>query len=242
MGAEQPALQERDRPVAALYRVVLAPLGLGLDHCLVRSLAQAVVVVAGVPVGHDAGVVCDLTVGEALDGARIIVLDVSEAHPSVRLGGHQNELLVRPALAADERLVDLNERAERLTVRAHHRGAQLVQPTPRRLVGAEAHDALQILTRNAGAACRDLEDRAEPHLERLAGLLQERAGREARLMAAVGALERSALADRPHTRRVAVRTGRLTAPAGLNPIGAAVLFGRKLRLEFRRSLGELTPQ
>src|SRR5215470_820855 len=90
MGAEQPALQERDRPVAALYRVVLAPLGLGLDHCLVRSLAQAVVVVAGVPVGHDAGVVCDLTVGEALDGALIIVLDVSEAHPSVRLGGHQN--------------------------------------------------------------------------------------------------------------------------------------------------------
>src|SRR5262249_54765927 len=82
----------------------------------------------------------------------------------------------------------------------------------------------QILARNAGAACRDLEDRAEPHLERLAGLLQERAGREARLMAAVGALERSALADRPHTRRVAVRTGRLTAPAGLNPIGAAVLF------------------
>jgi hypothetical protein len=49
MGAEQPALQERDRPVAALYRVVLAPLGLGLDDCLVRSLAQAVVVVAGVP-------------------------------------------------------------------------------------------------------------------------------------------------------------------------------------------------
>ena len=58
--ADQPALQQRDRPVAALDGVVLAPLLLGLDFPIVRPLLQALVVVAGMPVRHDVGVLCDL--------------------------------------------------------------------------------------------------------------------------------------------------------------------------------------
>src|ERR1700704_6822288 len=98
-----------------------------------------------------------------------------------------------------------------------------MQPGPRRLVGAEAHDALQVLGRDAGAARGDLEDRAEPHLERLVGLLQQRAGRQARLVPAVRAFERRALPDCPHTRAVAAGARRLAAPAGPDTLGPAVL-------------------
>jgi hypothetical protein len=82
-------------------------------------------------------IVGDLAVCEALDRALVIVVGVGETDSSVGLGGHQNQLLVRATLAADEGLVDLHERAERLAVRAHHCRAQLMQPRPRRLVGAD---------------------------------------------------------------------------------------------------------
>ena len=41
MRAEQPALQQRDRPVATLDRVSLAPLSLGLDDRLMRPRGEA---------------------------------------------------------------------------------------------------------------------------------------------------------------------------------------------------------
>ena len=136
----------------------------------------------------------------------------------------------------------LHERADRLTVRAHHRRAQLVQPGPGGLVGAEAHDALQVLARDARAARRDLEDRAERHLQGLARFLQHRPRREARLMAAVGALERGALADRPHALALAPRTGRLAAPTRLDQIGAAILLGQRTAPRTPRRLRKITPQ
>ena len=55
--ADQPALQQRDRPVAGLHGVGLALLGFGLHNRLVRALAEARLVVAGMPVGRDGGVV-----------------------------------------------------------------------------------------------------------------------------------------------------------------------------------------
>ncbi len=44
-------------------------------------------------------------------------------------------------------------------------------------------------------------------------LLQQRARRQARLMSAVRALERGAVADRPDPRALASRAGRFAAPA-----------------------------
>src|SRR5262245_29809481 len=41
---------------------------------------------------------------------------MGEAHPSVGLGGHQNELRVRSTLSRDKHLVHLDERAERLPI------------------------------------------------------------------------------------------------------------------------------
>jgi len=45
--AQRPALQERDRSVATLDGVALAALGLGLHFRVVRPLAQALAVAAG---------------------------------------------------------------------------------------------------------------------------------------------------------------------------------------------------
>lgn len=72
-----------------------------------------------------------------------------------------------PALAVDQRLVHLDERAERLAVGPNHRRAQLLQPRLLSFIGAETHDALQVLRGNAGASSRDLEVGAEPHLQGL---------------------------------------------------------------------------
>src|SRR6185503_8545645 len=115
----------------------------------------------------------------------------------------------------------------RLTIGTHQRRSELVQPAPRRLVGAEAQDALQFLGRDAVAPRGDLEHRPEPHLERLPGLLQQRARRQARLVVAVAALEQKATALGPHALAAAARACRLAAPARLNPIGAASFLGRK---------------
>jgi hypothetical protein len=71
--------------VAALDRIVLAPLRLGLDDSVVRSLAEALGVVAGVPVRDNARVGRILAVSEALHGALVIVVHVGEAHSSVGL-------------------------------------------------------------------------------------------------------------------------------------------------------------
>jgi len=228
--------------VAALQCIGLAPLSLGLHFALVRARAEARRAVSGVSVGYDMCVGGDLGGREDLHRARIIVSGVSEAHAPVGLGRHQNELLVRAALSPDERLVHLHERAERLAVGAHHRRTQLVQPCPRRLVGAKAHDPLQVLGRDAVAAGADLENRAKPYLEGLPRLLQQRARRQARLMAAVRTLEQEAVALAPHSRRATARTRGRVAPARLDPVGAAVLFRREARLEFCRCLREVTPQ
>jgi hypothetical protein len=60
-----------------------------------------------VPIGHDFCISSNLTFGEELDGALVIVIRVGETHPSVGFGGYQNQLLVGAALSPDEGLVDL---------------------------------------------------------------------------------------------------------------------------------------
>ena len=87
-----------------------------------------------------------------------------------------------------------------------------------------------------------LEHGAKPHLERLARLLEHRSRGQARLVVAFGALEGGAVADRPHALAAAARAGGLAAPARLDPVGAAVILGRKALLELGRRLRKITPQ
>ena len=116
--AEQPALQERNRPVAGLQGVVVPPLRLGLHDHVMRPRAEAALVVARKPVGDDMRVGRHLPVGKRLQRGLIVVLRVRQAHPSARLGGHQNQLF-SATFCPHERLVDLHERAECLALRAH---------------------------------------------------------------------------------------------------------------------------
>lgn len=139
--------------------------------------------VGGMPVRGDGGARGDLAVGKAPAGLGVIVRGVGQAHATVALRRDQHQLLVGASFSADERLVDLHERAHRLAVGARKRRAQLVQPGPGCLVGAEPHDPHQVHGRDARAARADLEDRPEPHFQRLVGLLQQRAGGERRLVA-----------------------------------------------------------
>src|SRR5581483_11591504 len=88
----------------------------------------------------------------------------------------------------------------------------------------------------------DLEHRPEPHLERLPGLLQQRARRQARLVVAVATLEQEATALGPHALAAAAGAHRLTTPARLDPIGAAGFLGRKPPFELDRRLGEIPPK
>ncbi len=218
------------------------PSSFGLLDSVEGPLAQAFLTVASMPVRYDLCVGRDLLVGKAFERAGVIVLDVGEAHPSVGCRGDQNQLLVRPALSPDERLVELLKRAERLAVGVDHRRAQFVQPAPGRLVGAEPQDALQVLARYAGAPRRDLEHRAETCLERLAGLLLERPRRQARLVPAVGALEHEAIALRPPPLAGAASTVWLAAPARPDPVRMAIRLSREPRIELLRSLGKVTPK
>ena len=73
-----------------------------------------------------------------------------------------------------------------------------MQPRPGGFVRAKAHDALEVLARDAGAAGRDFEDCTEPHLQGLPRLLEQCAGGEAGLVTADRAFERRPGTDRPH--------------------------------------------
>src|SRR5215475_9844138 len=183
---------------------------------------------------------CHLSVGEALQRALIVVFCLRQAHP--RQPRRPLEPALLRALLPHERRVDLHERAEWFALRAHQSRAQLVQPTPRRPVGAEAQDALQIHRRDARAARADLEYRPEPHLQRFARLLKHRARRQARLVTTVRTFEQDAIALGPHAGALAASAGRLATPSRLDPVRSAVLLRRETLLEFYRRLGKISPQ
>ena len=82
------------RPVDALRGGAVAPLGRCLHFLLVRPLRENSLVVAGVPFADNSRIGGDLSVGEAFQRTRVIVLGVGETYPSVDLGRHQNETLV----------------------------------------------------------------------------------------------------------------------------------------------------
>src|SRR5436305_8809583 len=79
-------------------------------------------------------------------------------------------------------------------------------------------------------------------LKGLSRLLQQRARRQARLVAAIRTLKQEAVALAPQSRRATARTHGRVAPARLDPVGATVFFGRKPGLELARRLREVTPQ
>ena len=112
------------------------PTRFGLSMVDFMTGAQmALVCVAAIMKARECGVGCDVGVGEGLQRHLIVVAGVGEAHAPVGLGGDEHHRLSR-AFSPDESFIDLNGLAERLTPGPNQRGPELVQPRPRRLVGA----------------------------------------------------------------------------------------------------------
>src|SRR5690606_23917617 len=114
--------------------------------------------------------------------------------------------------AAPIGLVDLHHAAEPLASRPHHRPPQLVQPSPSRLIAAEAEHALQPERARSVLLRSDVPHRAEPQPQRLTRVLEDRAGGHRRLPTAKGALEPN-LAHGPGTLMPAARTAKSVGPA-----------------------------
>ena len=91
------------------------------------------------------------------------------------------------AFTAQKGLIDLYGTAEPLSIWAHHRPPEFVQPGPGRLVASEAQDSLQAEGAYSVLLVGEIPDRLEPDPERFAGPLEERPCRGRRLTLALGA-------------------------------------------------------
>lgn len=100
--------------------------------------------------------------GIRLSGLRVVDLDRDR---DCRLDVGSSALTCVFA-CSNEGLVDLNETAERLAVRAHHRLAQLVHHRPRRLIRAELEDPLQAQCGDTVLLRADEPARREPGAQR----------------------------------------------------------------------------
>ena len=233
MRAQEPALQVRDCPMAILQGVILPLLLARLHRLLVRPLAQAAGVVAGEAVSHNPGLLCHLGLDEALDRSFVIVLRMCQTHTAALLDANQNDRLLR-AFSTDEPFVELDHGGERFAIRTHQRAAQFVQPRPRRFVGAEPHDPLQVLGGNSVTMHADFENGAEPRLERFTCAGQQSARCQTALMTAAGALVKRAIAQRPYLLAAATLANHVAVPARIDPIRAAGFLVWKPLLKLQR--------
>ena len=88
----------------------------------------------------------------------------------------------------------------------------------------------------------DLPYRAEPEPQWFACAVKQCARRQARLMAARGALVKRAAALRPDVIALAEMAARPSVPAGRGKVLATRLFGRKPLLKLTQCLGTTAPQ
>src|SRR5205809_6605999 len=197
VGADDTALEQRPEGIE-VGRVDHAAhvLVLVVVHRLVREAHAPQPVIAAVLVGRDER---DLGVNDLLDEA----VHLLRRHALQHLTGHvtlaadraddghlvvaRNRELAGPfhhaptaavtvtVLAADVRLVYLDDAHEPLEVRILHRGPQPVTHVPRGLVGACADLPLNLHGADALLAVEHLPEHLEPRLEGVLGVLEHRA-------------------------------------------------------------------
>lgn len=126
-------------------------------------------------------------------------------------------------LAHDKSLTNFNALPKRFSIIPDHRGTQLVQPPPCRLVGTEAHDPLQFHGRDAIAACAYFKHCTEPSFERFARSGEHCPRRQAGLVTAFGAFQQYPAALTPDAFAMTSGKCRLTALSRLDPAGATAL-------------------
>ena len=112
--------------------------------------------------------------------------------------------------AADVRLVDLDLAGELVAARTHHRPPELVQPRPRRFVGAELERPLQPKRADTALLVGDLPGGREPERKRRARAGEDRARRR-RGAPVTRATAQQAIAHPP---AVGTSAGRAGEPSG----------------------------
>lgn len=133
-------------------------------------------------------------------------------------------------LTADVGLIDLHSSLKPLAARAHEHRAQAVQHRPGGLVGADLQRALQAQRRDPVLLAGEQPARHEPHGQRRARLVEDRARRHRRALAALRALI-APVRELPGTRVGATRTDEpLRPPQPLQEVQAVGILG-KPRLE-----------
>src|SRR5665647_1392140 len=131
---------------------------------------------------------------------------------------------------ADEGLIDLHRPGQPLPARAHQHRAQPMQHRPRGLVGPDLQPALQTQCRDAPFVAGKQPARREPHRQRRARPVEDRARCSRRAGLAFGALE-PAVTEPPAPGVAATRTHEASRPAQPLQVVQAVHIGRKPRLE-----------
>lgn len=233
--ADDGSLEQRPH---ALHRVRV---NVGLDPRLgmVDGLVPRVVVgdppvqLPGVGVDRLGVIVDDLT-QEGVQRAPVGSLGDAHSHASSALNRSDHEGLVALVPAdglgrspADVGLVGLDDAHELLGRAVLHGRADAVREVPRRLVRHVEH-SLELIGRDAFLGLPHEVDRQKPLPQRQVGVVEDRAGGDAELVAAGVAIELSARPDAADAIRPAARAAHAVGPAQLFEVGATLLLGVEL--------------
>ena len=144
--------------------------------------------VAWPPVGNDdrSGIDVIQEEGPERGGARVVddLHAAAAKRPSGLFYGDCDQRLAQRAAswtsrlrAADDRLVNLDDRAQPVATATDHRGAVAMQHRPRGLLGADPEYALQAVSGDPVLLAGHLPRRREPHRQRRARAVEDRPGR-----------------------------------------------------------------
>jgi hypothetical protein len=150
-----------------------------------------------------------------------------------RLAGRTAAALAR-FRAADMGLVSLDPLRQRLAVGSNHRPADLVQPSPGRLVAAEAHLPLQLGGGDPTLARGHQVDGEKPLGEAGLGLLEDGAGEQGMLLAAGHAFVDDLGPERVGVGVVAAGAAETVRPACVEQIVTALRIGAESTDEARQ--------
>jgi hypothetical protein len=131
---------------------------------------------------------------------------------AVELRGDQDQTLAEGAAAtrpghftADKSLIDLHSAGQSIPTRTNHRTPQLVQPSPRGPVTAQAKDALQAQSTHSRFWSGDMPNRLKPNPQGLVRVGKQRARRHRKIIPAPLAPVKRRL-HRPDLRCLAIGT------------------------------------
>jgi len=137
--------------------------------------------------------------------------------------------------AADESFVHFDGSLQALASRANHAPAQLVEPTPRRLIAPQSKDSLHTQGAGSGLLARHQPSGPKPNLQRQVSSLEDGARSHGGLPAAI--LAGPAMPQiQPAHRSLAKRTNKATGPTQMGQVLTARILSSKPPLQFEQGL------